>query len=95
MFRSISAVTKRKRNYFENKTKDDDAVDGILAEFFDSFFSKQKDLLKREITTNTSGNNLIIICSNKIIANELLMKSRELLAMLKEKNRVFDKIIIK
>lgn len=88
-------MTKRKRTSFENKIKNDDIIDNSLTEFFDRFFLKQKDLLKKEVTATIIGNNLIINCSNKSIATELIMKSRELTAILKEKNRILDKIIIK
>lgn len=95
MFRSISTVTKRRKDYFKNKTKDDEKIDSALEEFFNRYFFKEKELLKKEVEAIISGNNLIINCSNKIIANELIMKSRELAIILKEKDLILDKIIIK
>ncbi len=95
MFRSINTLAKKRKDYFKNKTKDDETIDSALEEFFNRYFFKEKELLKKEVIANISGSNLIISCSNKIIANELIMKSRELTIILKEKGIELDKIIIK
>lgn len=95
MFKSISRIAKKRIDLFKNKIKQEDAAENSLDEFLDIFFAKEKDLLRKEITMNISGNNLIINTPNKIIANELAMRSGELTRILKNKNLLFNRIIVK
>lgn len=95
MFKSISRIAKKRIDLFKNKIKQEDAAESVLDEFLDIFFAKEKDLLRKEITMDISGNNLIINTPNKIIANELAMRSGELTRILKNKNLLFDRIIVK
>lgn len=95
MFRSIKNLAKKRKDYFNDKIKNDITTDSIIEEFLDKNFCKEKELLRREITVNVSGNTLIINCSNKSISNELTIKNRELLEMLKEKKIVLSRVIIK
>lgn len=95
MFKSISMIAKKRIDLFKNKIKQEDAAESALDEFLDIFFMKEKDLLRKEITMDISGNNLIINTSNKIIANELAMRSGELTRIFKNKNLLFDRIIVK
>lgn len=95
MFKSISRTAKKRIDLFKNKIKRKNEINSSLEEFFDVFFAKEKDLFRKEVIMDISGNNLIINTPNKIVANELVMRSGELTRILKNKNLLFDRIIIK
>lgn len=95
MFKSISRIAKKRIDLFKNKIKQEDTAENAMEEFFDIFFAKEKYLFRKEITTDILGNNLIINAPNKTVANELAMRSGELTRILKNKNLLFDRIIIK
>lgn len=95
MFKSISIPAKKRKDFFKNRTVKEDDVSKAIEKFLDVFFKKEKKMFKNDMTTNIFGNSLIINTGNKIMANELVVKSRELMLVLKNKNLLFDKIIIK
>lgn len=95
MFKSISIPAKKRKDFFKNRTVKEDDVSIAVEEFLDVYFKKEKKMFKENMITNISGNNLIINTGNKIIANELAVKSRELASILKNENLLFDRIIIK
>ena len=95
MFKSVGTAVKKKESYFKKITERSLMTNEALNEFAEIFFPQEKIFLIKEITLSVSGDSLIIHSSNKTIANELLMKSKELVAIFKSKIILFNKVIIK
>ncbi|MEK9194265.1 MAG: hypothetical protein AAB884_00440 [Patescibacteria group bacterium] len=92
MFRSIgSRVDKVKKNLAQ-ADQAGNKLDRAFARFLAEYFPEGKGWgFKADILNN----KVMIQTSNKTIANELILRIRELSAVLKEEKLNFDQIIIR
>ncbi|MBI2068690.1 MAG: hypothetical protein HYT67_01110 [Candidatus Yanofskybacteria bacterium] len=92
MFRGIGGAIEKKVKGFAKNNEASDKLNRAFARFLAGYFPEGRnsgfkvDFLNNKVTIQTS---------NKTVANELILRIRDLTTVLKEENLNFDQIIIR
>lgn len=92
MFRGIGGAIEKKIKGFSKDSESNDKLNRAFARFLAEFFPEGKNW---SFDVSVLNSKITIQTSNKVVANELILKAGDLSRVFKEEKLSFDQIIIR
>ena len=95
MFINIERTVAKKKQNFIKSNQQQNSVDVLFARFLEKIFPQQKSQTKTFLNYDPAGRRLVVETDNKVIANEIALRAKDLLGLLRKEGFLISSIVIR
>ncbi|MEK7076473.1 MAG: hypothetical protein AAB941_02335 [Patescibacteria group bacterium] len=94
MFRSIGGALDKKKEKLIKAGEKSFEISQVFNEFLDKYFAEYKGLFKCEVSFDLKNGKVTINTGSKLVAGEIVLKTKELAQLLREARIKVTQIVI-